>query len=128
MKANELRTENLVKAKPWNNEILTVNFIDNKQTINKISIGFKEKEVGCFIEDVIPIPLTEEWLLKLGYKKGDNNNRGQLFENWLGGFYLKDGLLKPKPYYFDNAFSETLEIKYVHQLQNIHFALTGEEL
>ncbi|MDP9954687.1 hypothetical protein J2X97_000324 [Epilithonimonas hungarica] len=68
--------------------------------------------------EIDPISLTEEWLLKFGFEKTKNfkyihnklPNHKIVFGN---GFYLS---------YVIN------EIKYVHQLQNIHFALTGEEL
>jgi hypothetical protein len=30
--------------------------------------------------------------------------------------------------YFSYGFEKSIELKYVHQLQNLYFALTGEEL
>lgn len=64
-----------------------------------------------------PIPLTEEWLLKFGFR----SDGGDLFEKSdialffsLDKFYKLDG--------FD------LSVKYVHQLQNLYFALIGKEL
>lgn len=68
-----------------------------------------------------PIPLTEEWLLKLGFIKS------KLSSNCLK---ITNG------YKFDFAGGEVLyldsirleHIKYIHQLQNLHFALGGEEL
>jgi len=56
-------------------------------------------------KDIEPIPLTEEWLCKLGF---DNNH-------WATKWILED---MPIP----------TGIKYVHQLQNLYFALTGKEL
>jgi hypothetical protein len=67
-----------------------------------------------------PILLTEEWLLKLGYIKKtpffENNSIIEFYETY-------DKILRCELYGMtvDN-------IKYVHQLQNLYFALTGEEL
>lgn len=67
-----------------------------------------------------PIPLTEEWLLKFG---GIIKPDAVLFNGVH--FLYEDGIV-----YFEsenNGRSNT-EIKHVHQLQNLYFALTGEEL
>ena len=76
-----------------------------------------------------PIPLTEEWLLKFGF---EDRQRG-FFSIKAGSTFFR---LTPPQFmgewqteycwvYDDFKFTE---IKYVHQLQNLYFALTGEEL
>lgn len=84
-----------------------------------------------------PIPLTEEWLLKFGFKKWGNDDSPRTisyeFKGWSvfppnsfcdfkNGFgfmwYKKD----------DNIESARVVIKHVHQLQNLYFVLTGEDL
>jgi hypothetical protein len=90
------------------------------------------------LKDIEPIPLTEEWLLKFGFINPDLKMSGHI---WL--VYKRPHLHKmdiriavPK---YDNDWSVTLEcvsppttiishIKYVHQLQNLYYALTGNEL
>jgi len=72
--------------------------------------------------DLKPIQLTEEILLKCGYIKDE-------FDNWENETRL--GLYKPDE--FDGYLSiwgeSTVgECNYLHQLQNLYFALTGEEL
>lgn len=71
--------------------------------------------------DFKPIPINEEWLLKLGLAK----DRNIYTKGWS---YL---------YYFEDSYSfginvecgiELRQIKHVHQLQNLYFALTGKEL
>jgi hypothetical protein len=73
---------------------------------------------------VQPIPLTEEWLLKFGIKQynvdtindcGDISYDGELF-------YIYSGLGDAESYGF------AIKIQHVHQLQNLYFALTNEEL
>lgn len=68
-----------------------------------------------------PIPLTEEWLLRFGFEKSynwvDKSATIELAEKDNGYVMLEDSC-----YYC----SQTL--LYVHQLQNLFFALKGEEL
>ena len=80
-------------------------------------------------EALNPIPLTPEILGKSGFDSG------------VGGFFIKDsdgdwllfnglvnGVLEPDMYYTGANISEKAKPKYLHQLQNLYFALTGEEL
>ena len=77
----------------------------------------------CYIQNELefpinPIPLTEEILLKFWFeKKGDFwfVKSGIKIENRNNGFS-----------YF--RYLNEIKILSVHQLQNLHFALTGEEL
>lgn len=69
-----------------------------------------------------PIELTEEWLLKFGYKKVNTlYDTTEVFEkDFSFTVYFRNGIL---------SFSfKTIEIKYVHQLQNAVFYLEGKEL
>jgi hypothetical protein len=72
-------------------------------------------------EDIEPIPLNEEWLIKLGFE----NNGQQLFD-------LNDFTIKFKKaqnlcvVYYRNVW--IVDLKYVHRLQNLYFALLGTEL
>lgn len=94
---------------------------------------------GTSYKDIVPIPLTEELLFKIGFKIIENeyslgygNNDDHVFYIDKGGFILVciNGIFK-KHYDIeqDNWYSfQGIEIKYFHQLQNITYALTGEEL
>lgn len=76
--------------------------------------------------DIKPIPLTEDWLLKFGFEeiKISNSDDGYLYSDYqletennvLIWFSLRKELMDYK------------HVKHVHQLQNLYFALTGEEL
>lgn len=75
------------------------------------------------IEDIEPIPLTEEWLLKFG------------FESIAGCVYkefgsIEIGLMKSSKRFYLQIRSEntTIDIKYIHDLQNLWKVLTKEEL
>jgi len=82
--------------------------------------------------DYRPIPLTEEWLIKFGFEKDDTGV--DMFDQDYHEWYQKEfpiiGVLcqsSDKEYLFDEN-TDKLRIKYVHQLQNLYFALTSEEL
>ena len=82
------------------------------------------------IEELKPIPLTEEWLERFGFDK--DGFKQYEFINW-GIKVKKDTLAISEPNWivfhgFMNQFSEIVSLKHVHQLQNLYHALTGEEL
>lgn len=117
MKANELRIGNYVKSL---NTVCTIDCIFRQQ----VEVSNNYEEWTPDLEDIKPIPLTEDWLLKFGFNKGEDIVGYCFFielEN-IEDFtiHLQDGKLV--------YFYEDLELKYVHQLQNLYFALTGEEL
>lgn len=73
-----------------------------------------------------PIPLTEEWLLKFGFVKDfeyDNLYYNTL--NVTNGFTTIEVDVKHKICLIDNM---EVVCEYVHQLQNLYFALTNEDL
>lgn len=104
MKPTELRIGNLVQT----------NFKKEKEITDIKLIDFKEN----FFRLYDPIQLTEEWLLKFGFEKTEN------------GYFVKDGIiLYPiRDLYFRGNLFIKADIKYVHQIQNLYFALIGEEL
>ena len=122
MKANELRIGNLIeyrisdrfdKRKEW----WEVSEID-ADDIHWLSKVMPEDE------DFRAILITEELLEKLGFKQ---NKFDKVFE-------VENCQIEI--YFFDNDIKCTVcvdsvinkNIKYVHQLQNLYFALTGSEL
>ena len=144
MKTNELRIGNLVEGVTGQLYHVTGIFFDEKDDpfINfspiRNDVGWnKVKGLGVLHGDVKnfkPIPLTEEWLLKLGFVKDDN------FGNWHLNhleIYKKDLSVigidnKGNIYWYfyaaDDYYSWTQKLDYVNQLQNLYFALTGKEL
>ena len=124
MKANELRIGNLVNY--------------NEGGIFKV-IGIYE--FGLDVEDNIeatymeyenfhPISLTEERLLKFGFSIINENSAGKEYGYVIDGVY-SSALTFIHWKTTKNAgkfFRGDLQLKYVHQLQNLYFALTGQEL
>lgn len=121
--ANELRIGNLVnyEGNPfyiWSEITKYSVDLDDKETKHVKAAAFDELE---------PIPITEEWLLNLG------------FTNWVtsrgieNDYFVHNNLFPVKinfylPYNYLNIYIGGITLKYVHQLQNLYFALTGKEL
>lgn len=84
------------------------------------------------LSQIEPIPLTEEWLFKLGLKKTEK----EYFEvrSNLYLFGIKEAVdISGDIYYHPEKYSWSMfgfagRLYYVHQLQNLYFSLTGEEL
>ena len=122
MKAKELRIGNCVniglKARNLRTDYDTI-------TASGLMDLQTNKESSSFIYE--PIPLTEEWLVKFRFER---TSYGRVFK----GFHLEassrvlatDVL---SGFSYEQVVDEKyLRILYVHQLQNIYFALTNEEL
>lgn len=73
-------------------------------------------------EEVEPVQLTSEWLLKFGFIKKYN------YEYHFSKSPFSVILNPLKHDFLFNNFVVSTEIKYLHQLQNLYFALTGTEL
>lgn len=103
------------------------------------SVGLTEHEIWVEGEgfnetyyDFRGIPLTEKWLIKFGFEKDDSGvemNDPDYCDWYQKEFPIIGELCQSsdKSYLFDTE-TDTLRIKYVHQLQNLYFALCGEEL
>jgi hypothetical protein len=76
-----------------------------------------------------PIPLTEEWLIKMGFEKSvDTTNLFVKIENINEVQYEITFNEKVGCSLYAEEFWLKDEIKYVHTLQNLYYALCGEEL
>lgn len=77
-----------------------------------------------------PIPLTEEWLVKFGFKKRITKVRSGASVTTYDNGTVYDLKLAENNLGFDFRYDsiEIVELKYVHQLQNLYFALTKTEL
>lgn len=112
MNANELRIGNYVNLKD--------------KGLYKIDRGYDLEKIEDWegTDYCTPIPLTEDWLLKFGFDKGSDI---------IGDcFYIElknnDDFVIHIEDYNMFLFDDNLEIKHVHQLQNLYFALTQKEL
>lgn len=115
---------------------------DGKPVIDRMpkdASGVME-ESPCFdvADNYEPIPLTEEWLKRLGFYKRFNNDDCNLHDlkdyseltksakNRGQGFICLADFIEKHGFYLDLQSRTTL--KYVHELQNLFWCLAGEEL
>ena len=129
MKENELRLNNLVMVNYKTDLLSKVTWIQE----GSINVIFDRQPdlvngVVCSVNDLIPIPLTEEWLLKAGFEKSFKNDYWfsikigdkRLLVSILGNIEIEK---------WDRTMINFLSIcQYIHQLQNLYFSLCGEEL
>ncbi len=127
MKATELRIGNYVNFKDRKDilycEVNEISLAGGTHIIRHFKEYGYEDDQPEIIEDLTPIPLTEDWLLKFEH------------ESRSDGFYSKeDGSFRIRLFKHNNIFKYalsnwvTISLEYVHTYQNLYFALTGKEL
>jgi hypothetical protein len=109
---NELRIGNLI----FKNH----NVVDERETIYVSVQDFYWIEK--YPDSYEGMPLTEEWLLKFGFEKINHIHGYSFWSHKKTKISIYDNKTEWMGYYVDN------NCKYVHQLQNLFFALTGKEL
>jgi hypothetical protein len=145
MKANELRIGNLFQYK--NEQRIVGTIYSNFEGEPAIEVlERKDSHINVYtytLKEIEPIPLTEEWLIKFGFEISQSNKHLFSIEAFGKSFcvlkYITDENIDEEykhldfknfifdiPSYYDEA--RFYGKKYVHELQNFHFALTGEEL
>ena len=111
MEVNELRSGNWIDTKDFH--------IDEFKGLYQY-----DPEWYKYVHMFEPIPLTEEWLIKFGFEKKEN--KWYKLIRFPTVRFLNNKL---NVYVIIHSSSVVIAIlDYVHQLQNLYFALTGEEL
>jgi hypothetical protein len=149
MESKELRKGNWTQYDGKCYQIAGINCDDTIRLIcnDESHPNYAHGTIGCFwIGAIEPIPLTEEWLLRFGLKNaGRYKNKIALSGSPSGdmdgatlyemrydiAIYLKDDnfeyeIAQNSDDFGTNIF--TKQVQYVHQLQNLHHALIGQEL
>lgn len=119
IKANELRIGNLVFCNETNPSKL--------HNISCVDFGLMFSDPEFFTG----IPLTDEWLKRLGFVYKYNHNQDGDEHEWRQLDLPNGESIQQDRCIGDLSIGEYLKIphvKFVHQLQNLYFALTGEEL
>lgn len=114
MKTNELRIGNYINIDLP---------ISNEGKLTRIGVITSKKVNGVEITKYKPIPLTEEWLLKLGLSK-----IGVEYCRYYKLMYFGIKIKNNEFIYNPMNINMIKVLKYVHELQNLFHALTGEEL
>ena len=124
MKTNELRINNWVNDE---GRFCQITMIQD----GFINFKFDGLLIQSFSDDIDPIPITKEWLIKFGFKSEcdyikewyniDLKDKNTLSININQNTYCI-GSIQWSEWTYPSS------IYYVHQVQNLYFALTGEEL
>ena len=140
MNANELRIGNKFECMGMIQTVFELCDNTNRGEIKQVGYEYiircEENENQYKPIEINPIPLTEEWLLRFGFTKGNVcYKRGYSMDilktdfylrpSYSGGFYWGFNISDEK---MDCELNDVRAIEYIHQLQNLIFAITGEEL
>tara|TARA_R110000796_G_C14364505_1_gene413233 strand:+ start:311 stop:688 length:378 start_codon:yes stop_codon:yes gene_type:complete len=122
MKAKELRLDNLIRH---------IALGDNVKVSQVTKYFISADGITFNLEEFEPIPLTKEWLLKFGFEYKESD----IYIIITGKFIIavgsdgSYGLCNNKDSWDrGESFNNREILNHVHQLQNLYFALTGEEL
>lgn len=103
--------------------------VDGVKTHISETIFFKDRFIGAQADAVKPIPLTVDWLKRFGFDFVNNWGYSKMIneDGDMIGYYSNRYFLIPEDAPII-GYWVNVKIEYVHQLQNLYFALTGEEL
>ncbi|HEY3387542.1 MAG TPA: hypothetical protein VGK46_13590 [Saprospiraceae bacterium] len=101
-----------------------------------------DESVGYSVDLLSPIPITPEWLEQLGFEITDGEIIGETRKRSYTTYSIRDFEIDMfedcdeyptikywYAYTYEGKLSNVdVEIHYIHQLQNLYFALTGQEL
>lgn len=122
LQANELRFGNWVNYDGFPNTVLSIISPEPRPDRFKDQWVIEINPPDSFnvtLSDLLPIPLDESWLKRGGFEASRNNPRSFHYYEY---YIENDGFWIAGPDYL------LTDISYVHQLQNLFFALTGQEL
>lgn len=118
MKVEELRLGNYV----YGSQKKDVGKVISIRESGLVVIELPSKHSDYYGQEVLNgIPLTEEWLLRLKFI----SEKGNSFKRDLLSIHIYENRITV---YIYIHYMATIKIQYVHQLQNLYHALTGEEL
>jgi len=119
MKANEFRIGNLVLDQFG--RVAKIETVGFENTVRLTTDTYKCENVS--LNGCNPINITPDWLSRFGAKKNVTQLCFKIGKKY-GALIMMNGTCD----FYDYKGRTIAIIKYVHQLQNLYFALTGEEL
>lgn len=136
MKAQELRIGNWVLIPNSLEDEIIIPTIDKRVLAIQRdgllihSSPHESKDYVVPLKHTMPIPLTEDWLKKFGFEK-DSHFKNRFSIDIIEGEKLLLILhinIHSKEFEINAGHKTLCVLEYVHQLQNLYHALTGEEL
>ena len=125
LKSSDFRIGNYLQDTSCN--LMTINTLSTElnytYSCDYVNLPKIDKDGDGNIE---PIPLNEEWLLK--FRFDDKTVLEFVDRYFIGGEFSIDYNRVHKYYRFNVGYEFNIQIDNVHELQNLYFALTNEEL
>jgi len=136
MKTSNLRVGNFIKSTSF--DVSRVVSIDANGNVEFVHYAIPDSEIGVWQDgEITPIRITEEWLLMFGFNKFGNLNQTYFLNHDLetsfsfGNYAHAQTDRRSKPNLIIEGriiCPDNGNLKYVHQLQNLYFAIKGTEL
>lgn len=119
--ANELRLGNFIKNTFSTDEYKIV------ERVEEFSIDTND-DMYLNVDHIDPIPITKEWLLRFGFEKDADQHRISYYTYGVDFIFDRIEYKDGKWILLTIELQCNENIQYIHQLQNLYFALTGNEL
>jgi len=129
MKASELRIGNFVQDKKYK-RAWRINHFLGVQVVEVDHWMFEYETDDCHepnIYDLEPIPLTEEWFERFGFE-WNHSRTAMIISFGTSKKIVWESKIPKKVYVAIGREMEQVNTNGVHKLQNLYFALSGEEL
>ncbi len=129
--ARELRIGNIVE--PITMSPIMVTGITQQKTLDGIfTLIFVDYGESFLQEHLNPVELSEQWLIKFGFEQTNDVNKSLSKEASNHVMLLssigKKYVVEIRNVMMSGSIMLQFSVTCVHQLQNLHFALTGKEL
>lgn len=139
LSAKNFRIGNIVKAKTTSDEFNIVKEIGFSDEQRGYYLRLETVNHGVWLEHngenlILGIPITEKWLVNLGFEKDNNGSYWiDLQTHYLelipsNGYWYPTYVQVPEMSHEPDQRVSTNRIEFVHELQNLFFAITGSEL
>ena len=129
MRIDELMIGNLVSVGGYPLTVLTIN--GESDAFDQVYLESEDDYEWYRLSSIEPIPITEEWLLKLGFNKMSgcfNFDRSKELGHHFGDFALSIYDITQLKFWRGDRYCGVIVCEHVHELQNLFFSLTKEKL
>lgn len=111
------------------NELRVRNWVYSEETQSDVQ-WFEGNFLNTALDSIKPILLTKEWLTKFSYnwKEEKSFPQNAYWENKLSAIDFDKKRFYIKRYKANDNHADVNLPEYVHELQNLYFALTKKEL